>query len=184
MRGAARSATTLVAVLSVAGCGQTAATQPAVTTAEVRTDASCLDPDVLDALGLELDPSLRTDAPVAATTRGLPPAGFVADAALVCDRGAQLRDSAGRWWAVTATRLEGDLEPFVDLVTGSPAACGTQLAAQVWLVDALGAAVLLPRDATCAGDEVRVALADLDVVDRAERPVALAQPVAGAASAP
>ncbi|GIG39019.1 hypothetical protein [Cellulomonas phragmiteti] len=168
--------TAVLVVLALAGCGQTVAAPSPVVTAEVRTDASCLEPDVLDALGLELDASLRTAAPEAAT-RGLPPEDFVADTALVCDRGETLRDSAGRWWAVTETRLEGDLSPLVGVVTRTPAACGVGVVAQVWLVDAMGAAVLLPRDAVCAGEEVEVALGDLEVVDRTERPVALAQPV-------
>ncbi|MCC2335935.1 hypothetical protein [Cellulomonas wangsupingiae] len=183
MRAAGRVAAGATAVLLLAGCSAATSDAPAATTAEVRTEASCLDPDVLDALGLELDESLRTRAP-APVTRGLPPEGFVAETALVCDRGETLRDSAGRWRAVTATLLEGDLDPLVDLVAGTTtvAACGTGVVAQVWLVDAMGAAVLLPRDAACAGDELAVALADLGVVDRTEHPVALAQPVAGASS--
>ncbi|MCC2312679.1 hypothetical protein [Cellulomonas xiejunii] len=173
MRAAGRGAGAVLAVLALAGCGQTVAAQPVVTTAEVRTDASCLDTEVLDALGLELDVSLRTQEP-AGTTRGLPPAGFVADTALLCDRGETLRDSAGTWWAVTATRLEGDLDPLVRVATRTPAACGVGVVAQVWLVDALGAAVLLPRTAACDGD-LTEALDDLDVLDRTEHPAALAQ---------
>lgn len=181
MRAAGRGATTAIAVLALAGCSQSVAAQPAVTTAEVRTDASCLDAEVLDALGLELDASLRTGAP-AATTRGLPPDGFVPDTALLCDRGTTLRDSAGRWWAVTSTRLEGDLEPLVGVMTRASAACGVGIVAQVWLVDALGAAVLLPREAACSDDGLPAALEQLDVVDRTEHPVALVQ--GGTAQAP
>ncbi|UZN02214.1 hypothetical protein [Cellulomonas sp. S1-8] len=186
MQAAGRAAVAAVVVaLAIAGCGQDAPSPARVATAEVRSDASCLDPDVLDALGLELDPSLRADQP-AATTRGLPPVGFVADTVLLCDRGETLRDSAGRWWAVTATLLEGDLDPLVGVMTGTTpaAACGTAIAPQVWLVDAMGAAVLLPRDATCADDDVAAALADLAVVDRMEHPVALAQSVNADAPAP
>ncbi|MBO3088505.1 hypothetical protein [Cellulomonas dongxiuzhuiae] len=183
MRAARRGATAGIAVLALAGCDQSVAAQPAATTAEVRTDASCLDPEVLDALGLELDPSLRTGA-AATTTRGLPPEGFVADTALLCDRGGTLRDSAGRWWAVTSTRLEGDLEPLVRGVTGTSAACGVGIVAQVWLVDALGAAVLLPREAACSGAGLPAALEELDVVDRTEHPVALEQPVTADVPAP
>jgi len=186
VRAAGRAAVTgAVVVLALAGCVQTRAVPRHDVTAEVRTDASCLDPDVLDALGLELDASLRTDAP-APTTRGLPPEGFVADTVLVCDRGETLRDSVGRWWAVTATLLEGDLAPLVGVVTRpTPAAgCGTGVVAQLWLVDAMGAAVLLPRDAACAGDEVPTTLADLAVIDRTEHAVALAQPVTAEALTP
>ncbi len=184
MRAAGRGAVTLVALLVVAGCGSTIAAGPPVATAEVRTAASCLDPDVLDALGLELDESRRSEAP-APTTRGLPPEGFVADTALVCDRGGTLRDSAGRWHAVSATRLEGDLDPLVRLVTrATPAACGPGVVPQVWLVDAMGAAVLLPRDAGCRDGAMADALGRLDVIERSEHPVALAQPVTAGAPAP
>ena len=185
MRAAGRRAATAVALLVVAGCGPVVSADPAPTTAEVRTDASCLDPGVLDALGLELDPSLRTAAPVA-TVRGLPPEGFAPDVALVCDRGETLRDSAGRWWAVSATLLEGDLRPLVDVVARTTPAggCGAGVVAQVWLIDAMGAAVLLPREAACADDRVPAALADLSVVDRTEHPVALAQEVTADAPAP
>jgi hypothetical protein len=177
VRAAARGAAAVLAVLALAGCGQTVAAEPVATTAEVRTDASCLDDEVLDALGLELDASLRTRAP-APTTRGLPPAGFVADTALLCDRGQTLRDSAGTWWAVTATRLEGDLGPLERVATRTPAACGAGVVAQVWLVDALGAAVLLPRAAACDG-ELTAVLGDLDVLERTEHPAALAQTSSG-----
>ena len=183
MRAAGRGAATVVTVLALAGCGGSVAVSPPVATAEVRTDASCLDPDVLDALGLELDESRRADAP-APTTRGLPPEGFVADTALVCDRGETLRDSAGRWQAVSATRLEGDLGPLERVLTdGAPAACSADLVPQVWLVDAMGSAVLLPREAAC-GDATADALEGLDVIERTELPVALAQPVSAGGLTP
>ena len=183
MRAAAGRAAAVLAVLALAGCGQTVAAEP-VRTAEVRTDATCLDADVLDALGLTLDRSLRVDAPDVTATRGLPPAEFVAEAALVCDRGGTLRDSAGRWWSVTATRLEGDLDPVVDLVTRTPApgACEPGVVPQVWLVDAWGEAVLLPREAACGTEGVPVVLGELDVVERTEQPVELVQPVTAQAT--
>lgn len=179
MRAAVGRAAAVLAALALAGCGQTVAAQPAVRTAEVRTVATCFDADVLDALGLRLDGSLRTEAPAVTATRGLPPADFVAESALVCDRGGTLRDSSGRWWAVTATRLEGDLDPVVDLVTRTPApeGCEPGVVPQVWLVDAWGEAVLLPREAACGTDGVPAALGDLDVVERTEYPVELAQAV-------
>ncbi|WP_148234365.1 hypothetical protein [Cellulomonas flavigena] len=178
VRAAAGRAAVALAVLALAGCGQTVAAQP-VRTAEVRTDATCLDADVLDALGLTLDRSLSADAPDVTATRGLPPGDFVAEAALVCDRGETLRDSSGRWWAVTATRLEGDLDPVVDLVTRTPApgVCEPGVVPQVWLVDAWGEAVLLPREAACGSEGVAAALGGLDVVHRTEHPVELVQPV-------
>lgn len=174
MRPTGRRATALVAVLVLAGCGRSAAASPEVA-AEVRTEATCLDPDVLAVLGLELDPSLQAEAPPAAV-RGAPPEDFVADTALVCDRGETLRDSDGRWWAITATRVEGDLDALIDLADpGAPAACEAAVVPQVWLVDAMGAAVLLPRDAACPLPEFSAVLAGLSVVQRTEHPVALAQ---------
>ncbi len=196
--GAARRGTTAVVVvptlvLLAAGCasgadgaGSSAGSAPRVApvTADVQRGASCVDDDVLSALGLVLDPSLRTEAP-APTTRGLPPEGFVADSVLLCDRGATMRDSVGTWWSVTATRLEGDLTPLVAAArrAPTPATCAPGVVAQVWLVDALGSAVLLPSDAACAGDgDVPAALDGLDVVDRTEHPVALVGPTAGASA--
>lgn len=184
MRAAAGCAAAVVAVLALAGCAGDVAAQPPLRTAEVRTDATCLDADVLDALGLTLDRSLRTEAPAVTATRGLPPADFVAEAALVCDRGETLRDSTGRWWAVTATRLEGDLDPVVELLrrTPAPAACEPGVVPQVWLLDAWGEAVLLPRETACGTEGVAAALDELDVVDRTEHPVELAQPVTAQAT--
>ena len=171
----------MAVVLVLGGCAGSAPSASDTATAEVRTDASCLDVGVLEALGLELDASRAADAAEPAA-RGLPPADFVADTALVCDRGETLRDSAGRWWAVTATRLEGDLGPLVEVVTrAAPGECGTAVVPQVWLVDAMGAAVLLPADAACEGAATADALDALDVLDRTEHPVALAQPVAASA---
>lgn len=173
MRAAGRVVAAASVVAALAGCGGTVAVTQAAVTADVRT-ASCLDPDVLDALGLELDPSLSSEAPEP-TTRGLPPADFVADSVVVCDRGETLRDSAGRWWAVTTTLLEGDLDPLVtrldDVLT---AECRPAVVPQVWLVDAMGDAVLLPRETACTA-VVAQALDDLQAVDTTERPVALAQ---------
>ncbi|MDQ0426257.1 hypothetical protein [Cellulomonas iranensis] len=189
MRAARRAVTAVAVLLAAAACATDApsAEDAAVPPAEVRTDAGCLDPGVLDALGLELDASLRTTAPQA-TTRGLPPAGFVADSVLVCDRGDPLRDSAGTWWSVTATRLEGDLDDLLGEVDGTrtPRECPDDaVVPQVWLVDAMGAAVLLPADVACDGaDGIPAALGTLEVVERTEHPVALAQPVTAQASAP
>lgn len=189
MRAAAvRATTALAAVLVVAGCAATSSSDGSpAPTAEVRTGAGCLDPGVLEALGLRLDATLHTGAPTP-TSRGLPPAGFVADSVLVCERGETLRDSAGTWWSVTATRLEGDLTGLVDDVTDAADGAGCADGAdvpQVWLVDAMGSAVLLPRDAACGGaDGLPAALETLEVVERTEHPVELARPVTAQASAP
>lgn len=172
MRAAGRAGAALAGVLALAGCTGSVAVTQAAGTAEVSSGASCLDPGVLAELGLRLDPSLRTAAPEP-TSRGLPPETFVADSVVVCDRGETLRDSAGRWWAVTTTHLEGDLDPLVTaLGSTTPEPCGLGVVPQLWLVDALGAAVLLPRDTAC---DVTDLLATLEAVDRVEQPVALAQ---------
>ena len=179
LRAGAAVATLLGLVL--AGCGGAGTPSPSssASTAAVRPSASCLNPEVLDALGLELDESLRTQGPTTPAARGLPPDRFVADTVLVCDRGETLRDSAGTWWSVTATRLEGDVDGLVTAVTtGVPGACGA-VVPQVWLVDTMGEAVLLPRTTACPADgPVGTALAELDVVDRTEHPVALTHPPA------
>ncbi len=176
MRLRAGAAVASLLGLVLAGCAGTgtSAPSPPLSTAAVRSGASCLNPEVLDALGLELDESLRTPGAGTPAARGLPPDRFVADTVLVCDRGETLRDSAGTWWSVTATRLEGDVETVVAAAaSGSSGACGS-VVPQVWLVDAMGEAVLLPRGTTCPADgPVGTALAELDVVDRTEHPVAL-----------
>lgn len=174
-----------VLALALAGCAGADVPDVLPATAAVRATASCLNPEVLAALGLELDPSLRTAAPTTAATRGLPPEGFVADSVLVCDRGETLRDSAGTWWSVTTTRLEGDLGGLVDeVVTAGPEpTCGPVLAPQVWLVDVMGEAVLLPSGAACPAG-VADALAGLEVVERTEHPVALTRPTVAPAPAP
>ncbi len=180
--GATRAVLAAVVVLPVAACapagGPTGATASASETAEVRAEASCLVPEVLRALALE--PLPVPTASTAPVDRGTPPEGFVADTVLVCGRGEPLRDSAGTWHSVTSTRLEGDLTELLRLVErrATPEPCATGPAPQVWLVDALDDAVLLPEALACAGDGDAVdgALADLDVVRRTEEPVVLAVP--------
>lgn len=192
MRAPRHAAAGALGLLLVTGCASSSGSAgreapDRADLAVVRTDATCLDAEVLDALGLELDASLRTSAPTGPASRGLPPVGFAADSVLVCDRGEPMRDSVGTWWSVTATRLEGDVTTLVDAVdAATPAAgCAPGVVAQVWLVDALGGGVLLPRDAACAGDaEVPAALDDLDVVERTEHPVALTRPVTAEAAGP
>ena len=179
LRAGAAVATLLGLVLAGCASAGTPSPSPSTSTAAVRPGASCLNPEVLDALGLELDESLRTQGPTTPAARGLPPDRFVADTVLVCDRGETLRDSAGTWWSVTATRLEGDVDGLVAAVaTGASGTCGS-VVPQVWLVDTMGEAVLLPRATACSSDgPVGTALAELDVVDRTEHPVALTHPPA------
>lgn len=183
-RRAARALLVTVVVLPAGACaadaGRSGATAEAAETADVRTAASCLVPDVLDALALEPAPT-ATPAP-APVERGAPPDDFVADTVLVCGRGEPLRDSAGTWHSVTSTRLEGDLTELLRLVDGAPtpAACAGEPPRQVWLVDALDDAVLLPAALACPGtgegDAVVAALDALDVVRRTEEAVSLAVP--------
>ncbi|QCB92946.1 hypothetical protein [Cellulomonas shaoxiangyii] len=175
----ARALLAAALVLPAAACSDGAATgapAAAPVTTGVRSDASCLVPEVLEALVLQPDPAATASA--GAVERGAPPDGFVADTVLVCRRGEPMRDSAGTWHSVTATRLEGDLTELLRLVApgSTPGACTDGPPPQVWLVDALDDAVLLPAEAACTGtgDAVVAALDALDVVRRTEEPVSLA----------
>ncbi|WP_136519199.1 MULTISPECIES: hypothetical protein [Cellulomonas] len=187
-QGAGAAALAVAVVLTAAGCsagsGADGGTASARVPAAVPTRASCLVPEVLHALALDPAPSRATTSaePSAPVERGGPPDDFVADTVLVCGRGEPLRDSAGTWHSVTSTRLEGDLTQVLRLLderrtTGT---CEEGPAPQVWLVDALDGAVLLPEDTACtgAGDALTAALAELDVVRTTEEPVELAVPTA------
>lgn len=178
MARAGRVAGVVALVLALAGCVDAArAGQSAgAATAEVHAGASCLAAPVLDVLGLSLDPSLAPSAAATSgveTARGAPPEGFVPDTVLVCERGATLKDSAGEWRSVRATRLEGDLTPLLAGVDRASTVCTGGPGPQVWLLDALEDAVLLEPWAVCGADGVAAALDDLDVVAVTEHPVAL-----------
>ncbi|MFC8191392.1 hypothetical protein ACFUMH_06965 [Cellulomonas sp. NPDC057328] len=183
--------TAVVVLPAAAACapggGPAGAAASASRTAQVRAEASCLVPEVLRALALEPLP-VPTASPAPPVDRGTPPDGFVADTVLVCGRGEPLRDSAGTWHSVTSTRLEGDLTELLRLVErrATPEPCASGPAPQVWLVDALDDAVLLPEGLACAGDGDAVggALAELDVVRRTEEPVVLAVPADAGALGP
>lgn len=162
----------------------------------VEAGADCLAPQVLADLGF--DPAAYTgsrhpDVPDAA---GLPE-GFTAASAVRCSTGETLTDAAGTWAAVTASRLEGDVRPLVEAVSGRatlPAAGGATPTcapdgdrSELWLVDALGVAVrvVLPGGG-CEPLPTAVAdgLAALDAVDVEHYPVALVAPTPGASTGP
>ncbi|MFF1528165.1 hypothetical protein [Cellulomonas sp. NPDC058312] len=157
----------------------------------VATGADCLAPQVLDALGFdaaEYTGSRHPDAPDA----GVVPDGFTAVSAVTCSTGETLTDAAGRWAAVTASRLEGDVRPLLSALgtpatlpaTGTaPTACApTAPRTALWLVDAVGAAVRVALPADGCG-RLPTALADgiaaLDAVDVEHYPVALVEPRPG-----
>ncbi|GAA3805267.1 hypothetical protein [Cellulomonas soli] len=145
-------ATLVLAVTS--GCSSSQAQGVETPVAEVATAADCLAPQVLTALGVPQEVvatrSPHADAPVA----GQVPGGFVPVSVLSCELDGTLRDSDGVWSAITATRLEGDLDALVSaLALPSASRTGTCTGPQplvpvLWLVDAMGRAVrpLWPTD--------------------------------------
>ena len=158
--------------------------------ASVTSGADCLAPQVLAALGFAgASSTAHPDVPEAWPV----PGGFTAVSAVLCTTGETLTDAAGRWAAVTATRLEGDVRPLVTALTASatvPAAGSTPTAcaadaprADLWLVDALGAAVRVTLPAGGCGT-LPVALSEgldaLDAVDVEHYPVELVGPRATA----
>lgn len=181
-----------VALVAVAtACGPTTATTSAPT-ASVVPRADCLAPEVLDQLGLTLDPSLAVKAsqPVESLA-GTVPDGFVPTSVLVCQVGGQMRDSAGTWTAVTATSREGSAADTAALAaaiaadehTGpppAPSSCGPDdRPAVLWLLDAVDRAVrpALATDGCGAPDAaVRAALDRLPVTGVVDHPVQLVSP--------
>lgn len=162
----------------------------------VRSGADCLAPQVLTALGFEAGTTAsgtpHPDAPDAAAV----PDGFSPVSAVLCSTGETLTDAAGRWAAVTATRLEGDVGPLVDAlaagtvpVAGStPTGCGTGVPrSDLWLVDALGSAVRATLPGGGCGPLPRAVadgVAALDAVDVEHYPVALVDARSTAAPTP
>lgn len=151
-------------------------TPPAAARTAVPSGADCLAPQVLAALGFA-GPAAGSTAHPDAPDAGALPDDFTAVSAVLCTTGETLTDAAGRWAAVTATRLEGDVGPLVTALraaTTRPAgttatACADDGdRADLWLVDALGAGVrvALP-DGGCGALPVAVSegLAALDAVD-------------------
>ncbi|WP_203669163.1 hypothetical protein [Cellulomonas pakistanensis] len=164
--------------------------------AAVSSGADCLAPQVLDALGFAGAASGSTahpDVPEA----GPVPEDFAAVSAVLCTTGETLTDAAGRWAAVTATRLEGDVRPLLTALTGSTTrpAAGTSSSpcadgadrADLWLVDALGAAVRVALPAGGCGAlpvAVTEGLDALDAVDVEHYPVELVGPRATSSPTP
>lgn len=181
----------LVATLSACAGGPISTT---VAPAQVAPTADCLAPQVVADLGLRVD----TQASLGPTHPDVPeagavPEGFVPVGVLACESGERLTDAAGIWDAVTARRLEGDLEPLLAALAEdadpSPAkqtcTAPPQVTVQLWIVDALGRGVraLVPVDGCGVPRQaVTSALAELEETDVTHFPVHLA--AARAASAP
>lgn len=158
----------------------------------VAAGADCLAPQVLAALGFDPDGYAGATHPDAPEVTPLP-TGFTAASALLCSTGETLTDAAGRWAAVTASRLEGDIAPLVAALADgatlpaartAPVDCPAgEIRSDLWLVDALGAAVrvALPGDG-CGNLPTAVArgLTTLDAVDVEHYPVELVEPSASA----
>ncbi|WP_454049660.1 hypothetical protein [Cellulomonas sp. Marseille-Q8402] len=162
----------------------------------VRSGADCLAPQVLGALGFTPGTSASGTPHPDAPDAGEVPDGFSPVSAVLCTTGETLTDASGRWAAVTATRLEGDVAPLVDALTTSvvpaaettAAACGTGVPrSDLWLVDALGAAVRAALPGGGCGvlpAEVAEGLDALDAVDVEHYPVELVDARSTAAPTP
>ncbi|HYQ77101.1 hypothetical protein [Cellulomonas sp.] len=199
-RLAGLAALALAAVLAACSGGDPAsagadAAQRSAAGASVSSGADCLAPQVLTALGFAgagagAGSTAHPDVPEV----GPVPDGFTAVSAVLCTTGETLTDAAGRWAAVTATRLEGDVRPLVTALsaaptvpasgTATPAPCGTEAPrADLWLVDALGAAVRVALPSGGCGTlpvAVSEGLDALDAVDVEHYPVELVGPRATA----
>ncbi|MGN8246946.1 hypothetical protein ACTHAM_000614 [Cellulomonas soli] len=155
---AAAAVASALALGLLGACASPRAEADAVPVAPVAASGDCLAPQVLAALGLPQDVlasrSPHADAPQA----GRVPEGFVPVSVLVCELDGTLRDSEGVWSAVTATRLEGDLDALVAALSvpssarsdggGTVCAQESPVPPVLWLVDAMGRAVrpLWPTD--------------------------------------
>ncbi|MEN1976422.1 hypothetical protein [Cellulomonas olei] len=189
-------AATAAGVLAACSAGADAAGSSAVAPLPSDTDvaraADCLAPQVLASLGFAADEYDRAPHPDAPDPAPLPD-GFAAASAVLCSTGETLTDAAGRWAAVTATRLEGDVGPLVAALTapvaapaadaGPPRCDGGAGRSDLWLVDALGSAVRVPLPRSGCDPlpgAVRDGITALDVVDVERYPVALVAPSASA----
>jgi len=193
-RAAVLAGALAAALVGPSACAPSPATSRQAEATVVGSAADCLAPEVLDELGLTLDPSLAARASHApAPTPGRVPDDFDATRVVVCQVGGQMRDSAGTWTAVTATSREGadgDVAALVAALAaaasaapGAPAGtdpCDSEAARLVlWLVDAIDRTVLpvVPVDA-CGGPTQAVldALDSLAVTAVADHPVELVVP--------
>jgi hypothetical protein len=200
--GALLAVTGLVCLLAACSGGAGASEADAQARASaartaVASGADCLAPQVLLALGFTPGATgsgtPHPDAPDPAAV----PDGFSPVSAVLCTTGETLTDAAGRWAAVTATRLEGDVVPLVDALADAgavpvagttPAACGTGVPrTDLWLVDALGSAVRATLPGGGCGP-LPPAVADgvdaLDAVDVEHYPVELVDARGTAAPTP
>lgn len=170
--------------LLVAACGSSPATSSLADTAAVGSAADCLAPEVLDELGLTLDPSLaaRSSHP-AAPAPGRIPDDFAPTGAVVCEVGGQMRDGEGTWTAVTTTTREGSASRLAELIAAfdepvtTPVPCeGAPRRAVVWLVDAMDRAVrpqLLLDGCGAPSPAVLDALDRLSATSQVDHPVEL-----------
>ncbi len=194
LAGIALGLTSLLAACAGADDSQTsgsAVSDPAGTV--VASGADCLAPQVLIALGFDPERTAVSTIHAQAPDAGSLPDDFVPVSAVLCSTGETLTDDAGRWAAVTASRLEGDVAPLVEALRSTGSDPGTATAgvattascaadatrSDLWLVDALGAAVRVTLPGGGCGelsDAVRSGLAALDEVDVERYPVELVEP--------
>jgi hypothetical protein len=160
-------ATAVVAVaLMLAGCGSRGGTRG---------------PDAEPAAAVDCA-QVDADAPAA----GRVPSDFEPVAVYRCDQFGTVEDAEGRWSAITAERLEGDLGPLLaaldepdDANWPGPCAAIMMIAPELWLVDLDGVAirVAFPSDG-CGQPKVApvdAALAALTVVERSSHPLQLVE---------
>ncbi len=158
----------------------------------------CLAPQVLAALGFAgVRPPGSTPHPDAPSA-GPVPESFAPVSAVLCATGETLTDASGRWAAVTASRLEGDIHPLADALTsssgsaatpeGGPTTCAAAaVRSDLWLVDAVGSAIRVALPGGGCGrlpSAVRAGLAALETVDLERSPVELVEPHATPSATP
>ncbi|WP_448061937.1 hypothetical protein [Cellulomonas hominis] len=105
--------------------------EPTSAPAELAPAADCLAPQVIDALGLPAAASPAATAHPDAPAAGSVPEDFLADSVVECTTGETLTDADGVWAAVTARRLEGDLEPLLTALADSAGAAEVVAASAV-----------------------------------------------------
>ncbi len=174
------------AALALAGCASaTVGSAPAP--AETAIAADCLAPQVVQSLGLVLDPSATATSHPDVPAAGSVPEGFTPSAAIQCLGGETLTDVAGVWDAVTVRRLEGDLAGLVDALarpsarqdaSGCADSADADPVGELWLIDAMGRAIraAVPVDGCGRGrPEVAAVIDRLDQVEATHYPVRLSR---------
>ncbi|MCC2318963.1 hypothetical protein [Cellulomonas chengniuliangii] len=174
------------AAIALSGC-TSAAVGSAPAPAETAIAADCLAPQVVQSLGLVLDPSATATPHPDVPAAGSVPEGFAPSAAIQCLAGETLTDVVGVWDAVTVRRLEGDLAGLVDALarpsmSPNPSGCadspGADPVGEVWLIDAMGRAIraAVPLDGCGRGrPEVAAVIDRLDEVEATHYPVRLSR---------